>query len=291
MVSHYHYFSTQVKTFPTLQSVTCCSQTSLWVREREGWILVNEGMSWVTEIGEIPVMTSFTLQQLSLTRLLTFTSEMKWQPQPAAHVLSGLIRSEAFNANLLWTFHLYHSLCPEYNCIYNQWYFIQTQPRWRFVSYYLFCFCIVLSLPSILEKIKWLHSVKRKILSFQGGDDLMRRYLDMLTLLRTAGGRYQSSYLLPSRILKTLKRTNQVRKINSAFDVSTFLSKWSEESSVKWNIKFRGDLSQDTTLINVAAYFNYCAQTLCVSEAAIRADWYLGLGNSDGSSEWSEWWE
>ena len=69
----------------------------------------------MTEIGEIPVMTSFTLQQLSLTRLLTFTSEMKWQPQPAAHVLSGLIRSEAFNANLLWTFHLYHSLCPEYN--------------------------------------------------------------------------------------------------------------------------------------------------------------------------------
>ena len=60
------------------------------------------------------------------------------------------------------------------------------------------------------------YSVKRKILSFQGGDDLMRRYLDMLTLLRTAGGRYQSSYLLPSRILKTLKRTNQVREINSA---------------------------------------------------------------------------
>ena len=70
-------------------------------------------------------------------------------------------------------------------------------------------------------------SVKKKILSyhFQGRDDLMGRYLDMLTLLRTAGGRYQSSYLLPSRILKTLKRTNQVRKINSAFDVPTFLSK------------------------------------------------------------------
>ena len=108
-------------------------------------------MSWVTEIGEIPVMTSFTLQQLSLTMLLTFTSEMKWQPQPAAHVLSGLIRSEAFNANLLWTFHLYHSLCPEYNCIYNQWYFIQTQPRWRFVSYYLFCFCIIVIAKRIGE--------------------------------------------------------------------------------------------------------------------------------------------
>ena len=85
----------------TLQSATWCSQTSLWERD-EGergavWILVNQAMSWVTEI---PVMTSFTLAALS--NQADIYTEMKWQPRP--NVLSGLIRSAAFNANLLWIF-------------------------------------------------------------------------------------------------------------------------------------------------------------------------------------------
>lgn len=47
-------------------------------------------------------MTSFTLAALS--NQADIYTEMKWQPRP--NVLSGLIRSAAFNANLLWIFHL-----------------------------------------------------------------------------------------------------------------------------------------------------------------------------------------
>ena len=113
--------SLQVKTFPTLQSVTCCSQTSLWVRERGEYSWMREWVEWLRLVRFLSWLHLHWLPQLSPTRL-TFTAEMKWQPRPAASVLSGLIRSEAFNANLLWSFHLYHSLCPEYNCICSQWY-------------------------------------------------------------------------------------------------------------------------------------------------------------------------
>ena len=98
--SHYHYFSTQLKTFPaTDTSVSDTMQPDELVRWGAWWILVNKGMSWVTEI---PVMTSFTLSALS--NQADIYTEMKWQPRP--NVLSGLIRSAAFNANLLWIFHL-----------------------------------------------------------------------------------------------------------------------------------------------------------------------------------------
>lgn len=67
---------------------------------REAGVNTREsGMSWVTEI---PVMTSFTLAALS--NHADIYTEMKWQPRP--NVLSSLIRSAAFNANLLSIFHL-----------------------------------------------------------------------------------------------------------------------------------------------------------------------------------------
>ena len=70
-----------------------CERREAGVNTRES------GMSWVTEI---PVMTSFTLTALS--NHADIYTEMECQPRP--NVLSSLIWSAAFNANLLWIFHL-----------------------------------------------------------------------------------------------------------------------------------------------------------------------------------------
>lgn len=83
-----------------------CERREAGVNTRES------GMSWVTEI---PVMTSFTLTALS--NHADIYTEMECQPRP--NVLSSLIWSAAFNANLLWIFHL-SFIMLEYNCIRNQ---------------------------------------------------------------------------------------------------------------------------------------------------------------------------
>lgn len=89
---------------------------------------------------------------------------------------------------------------------------------------------------SWVTEIPVMTSFTLTALSNHADDDLMRRYQDMLTLLRTAERRYQSSYLISPRILKLWKELIKWERLILLWCFYIFSEVIWESSEVKYKV-------------------------------------------------------